>query len=194
MMMRVLFGLCFVILGSLSTEDAWAGNGTQVAYAKVEFFTGEDGNSLSGSYGYSVGFQTYSSNQTFRWLTGASFVFSSAGIKLNSVNKSATLYGGAFRAGGAWSPFSNASIHSTLELTPQLGAKFLSIASPPAGIDQNGVGLSYGVSILAGVDFKISSNTTFRGFFEYIYRKAIDLGGQNPLDLNAFSLGIGYLF
>ncbi len=197
--MKWTLAQCFIgaLLASLSLFHSAAQantSGNQLIFARFEFLVGESGNSLTGSYAYTGGFQSYGGSGSWKWLVGTSFTFASAGIKLSGSNRSASMYGGDFRVGGAWTPLKVLGIHPIVELAPMLGAKFLSISSPPAGIDENGLAISYGATLSVGVDLKAGSSSAIRLFFEYIYRKAPTLAGQNPLDLNAFGIGAGWLF
>lgn len=191
----LIFTALMVLSCWAQPSSSYAGNGNQIVYGKMVFFTGDAGESLSGTTGFNLGFQTYNNgNSTFRWFTGAEFGFASGSIRFSAGSRSSTLIGGLFKVGGTWSPFSNSSVHSLIEIAPVIGAQLLSVNSPPTGVDSNGVGFSYGASLTAGVDFNLSTSFKLRTFFEYQYLKGANLAGQNPFDLNAFSFGLGYLF
>lgn len=192
--MRKFLTLTLIVIG-ISAQSTRAGEYSPVLEGGLEFYTGDPNKSNSGALGYLVSLSAEKRRGFIRYNAIAEFQYSKGTAMLGGATPDYTLYGTSFGLGA------HLVFMSESKFQPFVGGEgifawhFLKMPSPPAGIDINTAGMSYGYELTAGCDLRLWSTDgralRIRGGYWAVKG---NIANQTGFDLTGFRFTIGVVY
>ncbi len=159
----------------------------------AESLAGPDSASLSGSWTFAAGVKMRKGARFLKLNLGAFLSYTPGQILIANTSYAATGFGGELVAGCAFIPVAKGPILPMLEGNLTLGGNLLRIGTPPPGTDSGTLGLTYGVQLVFGVQFKLFDQPWQAGVI-YSVKQASQLANISPFSLNSLAFELGWMF
>lgn len=162
---------------------------------KLNSFVGDRTKSLTGSYSYNLSFTSVTGKDNFSFLLGGQLGYGSVSAYINNGSALIGKYTSLdIPVGVSIKFFKSNRIRPILDLYGLVGFKSLDLSSPPTGVDNKTIGLSYGYGGSFGLEFNIGNYTSLRGTMDYETNTAQSLANQSGFNLSALCFKFGIVF
>jgi hypothetical protein len=162
---------------------------------KLNSFAGDRSKSMTGSYSYNLSLTTVTSKDPVSFLMGGQIGYSNTNVYINDGSPAAARYISLdIPLGVSIKFFRYHTIRPVLDIYGLVGFKSLDMGSPPSGVDNKTLSLSYGYGGSFGLEFSFTNYTGFRATIDYEDNKAMNLANQDAFNLSALCFKVGFVF
>ena len=150
--------------------------------------------SPTGSYGYGATYLASSGQSHVRFIYGGSLWYAATQTWIADEDYRANILAADLIFGLQIKPSLRSVFRPVLEISAIGGIKSMNMANPPANVDEQTLGFSYGGKGGVGFEIGFSKFTAFKTMLEYQAVRVSELAGQKDFSLNGLGLTVGLSF